>query len=34
MNNKDNTFKKLNVNIKDNSSLIINDDNKIDLIWK
>ena len=30
-----NTFdKKLNVNIKDNSSLIINDDNKIDLIWK
>ena len=23
-----------NVNIKDNSSLIINDDNKIDLIWK
>lgn len=30
-----NTFdKKLNVNVKDNSSLIINDDNKIDLIWK
>ena len=30
-----NTFdKKLNVNVKDNSSLIINEDNKNDLIWK